>query len=62
MNLGETLTYCGLESVSLSGCLPILTVFPAPPVRELDLILAVVSVVGGRAGGGGAEGRARCEC
>lgn len=62
MNLGETLTYCGLESVSLRGCLPILTVFPAPPVRELDLMLAVVSVVGGRAGGGRAEGRARCEC
>ena len=37
-------------------------VFSVSPVRELDLMLAVVSVVGGRAGGGGSEGRARCEC
>ena len=37
-------------------------VFPVSPVRKLDLMLAVVSVVEGRAGGGGAKGRARCEC
>ena len=69
MNLGETVTYCGLEGVFLCGRVPIWTVSNAFGRRagfDEDAshifpqgVLAAMTLVGGGAGDGGA--RARCE-